>query len=120
MLFLNSGKTLVEHSLLSVCHIAGKFTQSYDFTLPSTCNSIVFSFVALLRNKDELTIGLSYSLGSSTQKRFDWLEQVAIVNRPANTAAAVAKTRQSKKLETFLRELYFNKGCQIPVITRSQ
>ena len=62
------GKTLAEFLLQSVCHVAGKLTQSYDFTLPSTWNFIVFSFVALLRNKDKLTI--SYSLGSSlTVKR---------------------------------------------------
>ena len=77
---------------------------------------LFFSFVALFRSKGKLTIGPSYSLGSSTQKRFEWLEQVIILNRPANTTAAVAKTKQSKKLETFLRDLYFSQGCQILVI----
>ena len=60
------GKTLAKFSLQSVCHVARKLTQSYDFTLLLTWNSLVFSFVALLRNKDKLTI--SYSLGSGSRK----------------------------------------------------
>ena len=60
------GKTLAEFSLQIVCHVARKLTQSYDFTLLLTWNSLVFSFVALLRNKDKLTI--SYSLGSGSRK----------------------------------------------------
>ena len=84
------GKTLAEFSLQIVCHVARKLTQSYDFTLLLTWNSIVFSFVALLRNKDKLTI--SYSLGSSSQKRCSYSSQVIIVNRQPSTIAAVAGT----------------------------
>ena len=84
------GKTLAEFSLQSVCHVARKLTQSYDFTLLLTWNSIVFSFVALLRNKDKLTI--SYSLGSSSQKRCSYSSQVIIVNRQPSTIAAVVGT----------------------------
>ena len=84
------GKTLAEFSLQSVYHVAGKLTERYDFTLVFTWNSIVFSFVALLRNKDKLTI--SYSLGSSSQKRCSYLAQIIIVNRQPNTIAAVAGT----------------------------
>ena len=84
------GKTLYEFSLQSVCHVAGKLTQSSNFTLLFTWIFIVFSFVALLRNKDKQTI--TYSLGSSSQKRCSYLAQVTIANRQSNTIAAVAGT----------------------------
>ena len=83
-------KTLAEFSLQSVCYVAGKLTQRYDFILLFTWHFIVLCFVALLRNKDKLTTG--YSLGSRSQKRCSWLGQVIIVNRPLNTIAAVPET----------------------------
>ena len=42
------GKTLAKFSLQSVCHVAGKLTQSYDFTLLLTWNSIVFFFCCII------------------------------------------------------------------------
>ena len=45
------GRMLAEFSLQSVCYVAGNLTQSYDFTLSFTWNSIVFSYVAFYATK---------------------------------------------------------------------